>query len=245
MQDKADGFSEEAKGATKPKLCGTDLPWVKKVKHLGNTISNTMDGNQLDMQVKTARYIDKNNTICQEFYFAHPKTKAAINNIYNGHFTGSQLWKIGTKEYRKVESTFNKSVKIMYDLPWATHRYFMEPLVGSEHVSRILAKRYLSFIDKIRKSGKSSIIQLLDIVKKDARLTTGYNLRSIMILAGKNRVEDLEVGKVDFEYHKVEETEAWRIDFVQELIDLRYGDLHVPGMDVDELKEILDYICTS
>ena len=66
-----------------------------------------------------------------------------------------------------------------------------------------------------------------------------------MILAGKNRVEDLEVGKVDFEYHKVEETEAWKIDFVQELIDLRYGDLHVPGTEVDELKEILDYICTS
>ena len=40
------------------KLCGIDLPWVNKVKHLGNTISNTMDGNQLDMRVKTAKNIN-------------------------------------------------------------------------------------------------------------------------------------------------------------------------------------------
>ena len=90
-------------------LCGTELPWVKKVKHLGNTISNTMDGNQLDMRVKTA----KNNTICQEFHFAHPKAKSTINGIYNGHFTGSQLWKLDSREYDKVLSTYNKSVKIM------------------------------------------------------------------------------------------------------------------------------------
>ena len=74
-------------------LCGTKLLSVNKIKHLGNTISNNMDGNQLDMRVKTAMYVDKNNTICQEFYFVHPKAKSTLNNIYNGHYTGSQLWK--------------------------------------------------------------------------------------------------------------------------------------------------------
>ena len=132
------------------KLCGVKLPWVNKVKHLGNTISNSLDGCQLDMKVKTAKIVDKCNSICQEFYFAHPYTKATLNNIYNGHFTGSQLWKIGSKEYDRVVSTFNKSVKIMYDIPWATRRYLIEPLIGSQHISRILAKRYLSFIAKIR-----------------------------------------------------------------------------------------------
>ena len=80
------------------KLCGTDLPWVNKVKHLGNTISNSLDGNQLDMRGKTARYVDKNNTICQEFYFANPKTKLIVNNIYNSHYTGSQLCKLQSTE---------------------------------------------------------------------------------------------------------------------------------------------------
>ena len=104
------------------KLCGNPLPWVEQIKHLGNTISNTMNGNQLDIKVKTAKYIDKNNSICQEFYFAHPKSKVAINNIYNGHYTGSPLWKLGTKELDKLYSTYNRSVKIKYGLPFADMR---------------------------------------------------------------------------------------------------------------------------
>ena len=173
------------------KLCGTDLPWVNKVKHLGNTISNTMDGCQMDMKVKSAKFVDKSNTICQEFYFTHPYTKVMLNNIYNGHFTGSQLWKIDSPEYRKILSTFNKSVKIMYDLPWATHRYFLEPLIRTNHVSRTLVKKYLSFIASIRKSVKPNLRQLLQIIQNDTRSTTGYNLRTIMMLANKNTIEDL------------------------------------------------------
>ena len=227
------------------KLCGTDLPWVNKVKHLGNTISNTMDGCQMDMKVKSAKFVDKSNTICQEFYFTHPYTKVMLNNIYNGHFTGSQLWKIDSPEYRKILSTFNKSVKIMYDLPWATHRYFLEPLIRTNHVSRTLVKKYLSFIASIRKSVKPNLRQLLQIIQNDTRSTTGCNLRTIMILANKNTIEDLEKGNIDFEYHAVDPREAWRIEFAKELIDLKHGELEVEGITPNELNQILDYVCTT
>ena len=109
-------------------LCGTLLPWVDKVKHLGNTITNNNDRNQHDAKIKTSRYIDKNNSLMQEFYFAKPDTKLEINQIYNSHFTGSQLWDLGIRQVEKLESTYNRSVKIMLDLPWATHRCFIEPL---------------------------------------------------------------------------------------------------------------------
>ena len=54
----------------------------------------------------------------------------------------------------------------MYDLSWATYRYLIEPLTGSPHVSRIL-------LEKIEKSSKSSLKQLLEVSKKDVRQTTG------------------------------------------------------------------------
>ena len=226
-------------------LCGTALPWVNKVKHLGNIISNTMDGCQMDMKIKSARYVDKSNTICQEFYFTHPLKKATMNGIYNGHFTGSQLWKIDSPEYNKVLSTYNKSIKIMYDLPWATHRYLIEPITERNHVSRTLVERYMSFIAKVRNSKKANIRQLLEIIKRDTRTTTGFNLSTIMILTNKNSIEELFDGNNDFVYHPVEESEAWRIPFVKELLGVRHGDLKVDGITPDELSQILDYICTT
>ena len=89
-------------------LCGNPLPWVDRIKHLGNSVSNVIDGGQLDMKFKTAMFIEKNNSLSQEFFFAHPDSKVVINNIYNSHFIGSQLWSFGSREMEKLESIYNR-----------------------------------------------------------------------------------------------------------------------------------------
>ena len=86
-------------------------------------------------------------------------------------------------------STYNRSIKIMFNLPYATHRYLLEPLSGLPHVSRVLVKRFIAFIDKIRNSSKPALKHLLEIVEQDVRLTTGFNLRYIMLLTGKNKID--------------------------------------------------------
>ena len=75
MQDQFDGRLEEAKRVAQSENI---LSWVKQIKLLGNIITDILDGCQADIKVKTAKYIDKNNTLCQEFHFAHPQT---INSI--------------------------------------------------------------------------------------------------------------------------------------------------------------------
>jgi hypothetical protein len=66
-----------------------------------------------------------------------------------------------------------------------------------------------------------------------------------MLLTGKNRIEDLEALNEDFEYHTVDDDEKWKIDLVKELIDVRHDELTVEGLDMDELQEILEYLCIS
>ena len=134
-------------------------------------------------------------------------------------------------------STYNKSVKIMFDLPYDTHRFLIEPLTGLPHVSRILVKRYISFIEKVRNLPQRTLQNLLRCVQSDVRIMTGSNLRTIMILEGKNKIEELGIGTVDFDYHQVKESDAWRINFVQELVELKHGGLHVPGMEYYQLQE--------
>ena len=107
---------------------GNPLPWVEKLKQ---TNANVIDGCQLDMEVKNARYIEKNSSLRQEQYFAHPQCKFMINNIYNSHYTGSQLWLLNSKEMDKMEGSYNKSIKVMFNLPWSTHRKLLDPLTGA------------------------------------------------------------------------------------------------------------------
>jgi hypothetical protein len=65
------GFLKKPRELPSLMLCGDSLPWVDRLKHLGNTISNVLDGNQLDIRIKAAKYIDKNNSIDQEVSSNH------------------------------------------------------------------------------------------------------------------------------------------------------------------------------
>ena len=227
-------------------LCGVELPWVDKIKHLGNNITNTIEGNQFDIRVKSAMYIDKCNSLSQEFYFTHPVTKVHINTIYNSHFTGSQLWGVNSKEMEKLESAYNKSIKLMFGLPFQTHRYFVEHLTGLPHLRKLLFRRYLTFIAAIEASKKRSLKSLLKLAKTDVRTTTGRNLRYLMIALGKNSVETIREEDIDtMEYHTIPEDETWRINLVKEIIEVKENECEVQGFSNEELEEIVNFVCTS
>ena len=126
-------------------LCGNPLPWTDKFKHLGINLENKINGCAYDMKIRKAQYIGKNLELNQEFHFAHPATKLKLNEIYNSHYFGSVLWNLFSPGALNIESTYNKSVKVMLDLPFATHRSLIEPLTGTRHIKLVLIKRFLGF----------------------------------------------------------------------------------------------------
>ena len=142
-------------------LCGNPLPWVDSGKHLGNYIETKSRGMKMDISVKRAQFISKNNEILQEFNFSHPKTKISINSIYNSHFTGSCLWDLFSAEAVSIYSTWNTAMKLMLNLPIQTHRKLIEPLSQTPHIRSVLMRRFLNFLEQIEKSSKEGCKMLL------------------------------------------------------------------------------------
>ena len=228
-------------------LCDNPLPWVDKLLHLGNMVSNQIDGGQLDMKQKAARYIDKNCNINQEFGFAHPSCRILMNKIYNCHFSGCQTWDLFSQGAERFYGTYNRSVKVMADLPLATHRYLIEPLSGQPHMSITLIRNFLKFISSIKNSNKPVLKQLYNITKSDVRTTTGSNLRNILVKTNYLNVDDLHPGIVqDIKYKEIQEGDMWRIPIIKEIMDIKCGETHPPdGWTIEELEEILELACTE
>ena len=215
-------------------------------KHLGNTVENRINGLKQDIRIKRANYVTKNNELYQEFNYAHPQTKLKLNNIFNTHFSGSPLWDLFSDEAVKFESTWNRSIKIMYELPYATHRFFIEPLSEGRHIKNILMKRFLSFIESIKKSSKVVLKQLLNTIKYDVRSITGSNLRKIMLSVDKPNIELLDVHDANkFQYHKIKPEDSWKLSFAREITDLKFNKLSLDGFSFEELEDILFHIATS
>ena len=134
----------------------------------------------------------------------------------------------------------------MFDLPYATHRYFIEYLTDKPHLKKVLMQRYLKFILSIEKSPKSSLQILLNIAKNDVRSVTGANLRHIMLLCEKNSIKDLTPDDaLNTKYHEPPEDEMWRLGVLDKLLEVQYGDLTVPGFNVEELAMMRSNICTT
>ena len=217
--------------------------WLKRSLTVLRTWSTTELTVIRCVEFVTSKYINKNNSIMQEFYFARPETVSMVNRIYNSHFTGSQLWDLGSREVEKLISTYNRSVKLMFGLPWATHRCLIQPIIGEPHISKVLISRFLSFISKVEHSKKSPLHTLLSIAKHDVRSITGSNLRKIMLLSGKTSISDLK--NVSVPYHDLPDDEAWKVEVIKELISSRHGDIQLPGWDKEEIEYIMNTLCTQ
>ena len=149
------------------------------------------------MKVKNSKFVSRNIELNQEFHFAAEETKLTVNEIYNSSWYGSVLWDLFCPGAVKLESSWNRSVKITLDLPHNTHRGLIEPLSGRKHMKRVLLKRFLQFVDKIKTSKKPLLRLLLRLSEQNTNSTTGKNLRGIMFLTGKQSIEDIEMVDVD------------------------------------------------
>ena len=123
--------------------------------------------------------------------FAHTSSRLQANLIFNSHFTGSPIWDLFSPEAKMIENTWNTSFRRMYDLPYQTHRYLVEPVSGQLHIKKLLIKRFLSFLKQIRKSKKILPNQLLNVIQLDTRLVTGNNIRKILLLTKKTKVDEI------------------------------------------------------
>ena len=192
-------------------------------------------------------YIDKNCTLDQEFYFAHPTVKLKLNTIYNCHFSGSQVWNLFSQGALSLEGTYNRSVKVMAKLPYQTRRYMIEPISGTSHMKIKVLRNYLNFIKQIRNSPKHVLRQLYSLASSDARTVTGQNLRNILLLTDKLHVDQLDPSVVNtIKYHEIEENDMWRISMVKEILNIKYGNLVLPDdWTEEELDMMLNMACTQ
>ena len=82
-------------------LNGDPLPWVSKVKHLGNLLQSD-NSMALDIAQKRGKYIGKVNSLLQEFHFVKADILIKLINMYATSFYGSGTWNIFSKILRET-----------------------------------------------------------------------------------------------------------------------------------------------
>ena len=126
----------------------------------------------------------------QEFYPAHPDVKCKINRIFNSSFPGSVLWDLTSGNFHQLVNSWSVSVRHMWGLSNATHKYLIEALSG-EHAYTMLVRRYVRFIQSILKSEKLVVQHLLQEVIDKCSILTGRNVRKVVEITGVENIRNV------------------------------------------------------
>ena len=108
-----------------------------------------------------------------------------------------------------------------------------------------MIRRFLSFIQAVRNSKKEVLRHVLQVIEHDALSVTGRNLRSILIKTGLHDIKSLKAADYKTKYREVPDSEEYRVGYIEELINIQHSKVEVPGLEVDELQEILKHLCVS
>ena len=82
-------------------------------------------------------------------------------------------------------------------------------------------------------------------MKNDVRSITESNIRNILLLLEKEDFSNVNpTDTLGLEYHKVENENQWKIGLLEELIEIRYGNLSV-DLNQEEIEIMIADICIT
>ena len=141
-----------------------------------------------DCLIKRTQFIGKVNSLLQEFHYVDNHVMVRILEIYVTTFYGSCLWDLYSPEVTRIYSSWNVTIRNVFNLPWTSHRYFIEPVSSTKHPKTMLSCRLVKFWDSLRKSKKRSVRYLFSLVYNDRRTLTGRTASRVAVDCGVERI---------------------------------------------------------
>jgi hypothetical protein len=117
-------------------------------------------------------------------------------------------------------------------LPLQAHRYIIEEL-GGEHAQTMLIRRYIKFLQNVKKSPKLAVQLLLQKVIGDLNTMTGKNVRYIIDNIGHQK-DILTVNpdslKNKLRFCGINNADKWRVNFEKELVNIKQNSVGNLGL---------------
>ena len=234
-------------------LNGDKLPWVSTAKHLGNHLSSKLNFSFLcpetktDLLCKRAILFQKVHEVMQQFGYLNPEPVVKLLTVYSTALYGSSLWQVNSAEHLQLNKSWNIAMKIIWDLPYATHTRFLESLSPVPHLEAVLTGRYIGFVDSLLRSKNTSLSMIFNSCRSNLSSKTGQNIGYLMAKYKVESLNDLVRVKSSIKNSRVYtiiDEERWKISLMKEITLAKKGLIDVEFED-DNLEAILEYICTD
>jgi hypothetical protein len=225
-------------------LDGEQLHWVESAAHLGHILHQS-GSMEKDIRSKRANFIDESVQVRESFEFASPVEVLQAVKLYVGSHYGSMLWELGSDMTGQYFNAWNTCVKLTWQVPRATHRYFVEQLLSCGHssVRTDILDRYTRLIKGLKASPSIEVAVMFGVAQRYVRSVTGSNISLIRQDTGMDSVSSSpwDVKKRLLEnVASAPDTDEWRLGYLAKLLIDRVEDSAVL-----RLTGLMDSLCIN
>ena len=136
---------------------------------------------------------------------------------------------------------------MVWDLPWETHKRFVESLTEVPHLQSILHGRYVGFLSNVKNSKILQLNMILEICKDDISTQTGQNIAYLLNHYNLEDIESLLNSKKEISDTRVNalfDDESWKPPLIEELSLARLGFIEL-DLDSDYIDMLIEDISTT
>ena len=125
------------------------LPWSEQCVHLGNMITRDLK-DSCDVARKIGHFVSAVNSLVGNFSSCtNLLTLRRLFSAYCCSFYGSQLWRIDSRDEKRVCTSWNKAVRRVLRLPLRSHTWLLGPLLDQPHLRSQLHLRSWGFVTSL------------------------------------------------------------------------------------------------
>ena len=227
------------------KLCGTTLQWVDSVKHLGNTLMNTLD-DSVDIRHKKGDLVQRVNTVLATLDGSEDSIIKKVFNSQCVHLYGATTWNFNNKAFKEFTVTWNRCVRRVFQLPPMTHTRYLPHLVGTAGVADQIYARFLRMLDTMMKSKNCRVQRLSNLCLHSPKSIIRCNLAVIQKRLNMSLCQVLSTGANVLKKVYIREASPQDnlvIGLINELRAVMKQHYFINGFYTDEIKDMLFFTC--
>ena len=169
---------------------------------------------------------------------------------YVGDHYGAMLYNLyDNSSTRMLFRCWGTAVKLTWDCPRSTHRYFVNNFLapGFVPIRTKVISRYVKFFCSLLNSSSKEVRLIASISAQDKSSTTGINVAKIANETGLNpwTTTPAAIRQALLEREDdVPERDQWRLPYLEKLLNTRY-EMELSLQDTKPINKQIDLLCIS
>ena len=115
------------------------------------------------------------------------------------------------------------NLKVIYDLPYATHCYLIEALTDGNHAKKLVYSRYIKFLKSVSSNRRPMLTGLLNSVMGSCQSIVGQNIRTILLDTDVNIVPGITNPSAlrNYRVYEAPSGDEWKIGMLISLLEIK------------------------